>query len=525
MANNENRTKPFELAKLVNSRIHDYARDSLQRFALVFSLGSVAIGLLFAAAVRMFLMCPITRLHCDNSVWFAPLFSSFVGKLSLIIVLSVALLTFVRALCYVYAVFRRLHEFEAVHLQDEKGRAFLRRFWFKVRSISILGLLDRCEIWRKLNSELGLQRVTTPNSQAPEGVNILRTSRIATFKSEDEFIEEFIQVINITEDSLGDDTGNILRDTYRIVQRTLIIDRWYFVRALRLLLCSFILICALNFVFFIGAVFMPGEKLPPEATDRGKTLMLEVARDLIDLDIYKPSKRADLKNLPAIILVPGGRGKNYVVDPNTGIRFKGYNDLATRLAEVGFCVVVFDGRGQGRSEGLRSHEKGLEDLGKVLDYIDGLPEVDSSRISVFGRCGGAVIALHVASKDARIRSVMTWGMPPSFRELDRKGIEERLRQAGVRLKKGAAFLDGEDAVLNIQQPLLVAGGTEDTKWFFINGNAKRQLDMVEAIGKRGASKKVRFEILRGAPHGIDSKHECFNQFVDLVAEWFQDTLK
>ena len=119
---------------------------------------------------------------------------------------------------------------------------------------------------------------------------------------------------------------------------------------------------------------------------------------------------------------------------------------------------------------------------------------------------------------------MTWGMPPSFDEIDRREVEEWLSRAGVRLKKGATFLNGEDVAINIHQPLLVAGGTEDARWFFINKKPKRQLDMIDAISKRGNSKKMRFEVLRGAPHDPDSKDKCFGQFVDLVAEWFNDTL-
>jgi len=530
MGNSGGETEPLELAKLIDSRIHDYAKDSLQRFALLFSMGSVAISLLFAAAVQLFLAYPVHR-FCSGDYWLPYIFSCQPMRIILLVVLSIALFSFAVSLLHVILVFMRLHGFEAVRNKGvdklesaNKWGGLWHILRWRLHPYSIIGRIGVGEIWRYVWSEIERQRMEVqPGPEEKDGgpQNILRTREIASYEDQEKFIAAFKHILQCAE--LGKAVEHILRDAYRIVQRTLIVDRWFFTGAAGWLFSSFVLICIVNFFLFLGGIIMQGEKHVADPFKGKQTKMISVDEQLIDLEIYRPSGKMEAR-WSVVVIAPGGRGKNYVVDPNTGARFRGYNSLASELAKRGFVVLVFDGRGQGRSEGLRSHEAGLVDLRNILDFVERLPEADSTRIGVLGRCGGAAIALHLASKDPRIKSIMTWGMPPRFDELDRGKIERRLSQAGVQLKKGAPFLSGQDAALNVKQPLLVAGGSADTNWFNIDGRIDRQLSMIAAISEHGISTRVRFEVLRGASHEIDRSDEFFPQFVDLAAEWFENTL-
>ena len=117
MPNSGNSIELGELAKLIDSRIHDYARDSLQRFALVFSMGTVAISLLFTVAVRMFLQFPIDRLVCETLNW--PNWAVTIVRYGLLAFLVVALMAFLISFSYVFKVFHHLHGFEAIKVKEK----------------------------------------------------------------------------------------------------------------------------------------------------------------------------------------------------------------------------------------------------------------------------------------------------------------------------------------------------------------------------------------------------------------------
>lgn len=84
---------------------------------------------------------------------------------------------------------------------------------------------------------------------------------------------------------------------------------------------------------------------------------------------------------------------------------------AQRLADKGYIALAFDFRNFGESEGQpRFYENPSlkkEDIKSAVTYLEGLPEVDNTKIGAMGVCAGAMYTLMAASEDTRIRSVVT----------------------------------------------------------------------------------------------------------------------
>lgn len=84
---------------------------------------------------------------------------------------------------------------------------------------------------------------------------------------------------------------------------------------------------------------------------------------------------------------------------------------AQKLANEGFITLAFDFRNFGESEGQpRFYESPAlkkADIENAVTFLEGIPEVDNTKISAFGVCAGAMYTLMAASEDKRIRSVVT----------------------------------------------------------------------------------------------------------------------
>jgi fermentation-respiration switch protein FrsA (DUF1100 family) len=82
---------------------------------------------------------------------------------------------------------------------------------------------------------------------------------------------------------------------------------------------------------------------------------------------------------------------------------------APRFAQLGYTALIFDPRYRGESGGEpRCYENPaakIEDLGAALDYLAGLPDVDTDRLALLGICFGGSYVLPVAADDPRVRAV------------------------------------------------------------------------------------------------------------------------
>jgi pimeloyl-ACP methyl ester carboxylesterase len=102
------------------------------------------------------------------------------------------------------------------------------------------------------------------------------------------------------------------------------------------------------------------------------------------------------KRLPAVLLCHGFAAvKEMLIPP-----------FAEYFARAGFAALTFDYRGFGESEGAAPRivpGEQCADIRNALTYLRSLPEVDPSRVGLWGTSYGGANALTVAAFDARVK--------------------------------------------------------------------------------------------------------------------------
>jgi uncharacterized protein len=92
-------------------------------------------------------------------------------------------------------------------------------------------------------------------------------------------------------------------------------------------------------------------------------------------------------------------------------KFRVYVHLAEMLSKIGIASLRIDFRGSGDSEGSFSEmtlESEVSDAVVALNYLRSRPDVDKSRIGLFGRSVGGTVALMTAKRSGPIKSIATW---------------------------------------------------------------------------------------------------------------------
>src|SRR6516162_3772132 len=113
-------------------------------------------------------------------------------------------------------------------------------------------------------------------------------------------------------------------------------------------------------------------------------------------DLFLPSDYKAGQRRPVIVLCHG-------------IRSLILGDYAKFFAAAGFVALTFDYRGYGGSEGTRRRLIPLEqidDIRNAISYFETLPEVDPTRIGLWGTSFGGANAPYTAAVDMRVRAVV-----------------------------------------------------------------------------------------------------------------------
>lgn len=116
---------------------------------------------------------------------------------------------------------------------------------------------------------------------------------------------------------------------------------------------------------------------------------------------HRPIKK---NHYPTVLMCHGLAGHK------TG-RYRLYVHLAERLSKLGIASLRIDFRGSGDSEGNFSDAtigSEVSDAMLALDYLRHRPDVDPSRIGIFGRSVGGTVALITAQKSRPIKSLAIW---------------------------------------------------------------------------------------------------------------------
>lgn len=241
--------------------------------------------------------------------------------------------------------------------------------------------------------------------------------------------------------------------------------------------------------------------------------------------LFVPSSWCSPQKLPCVIIAPGGEGIINMIEKKENIvpsAIDGLLDLARSLQYSGFIVMAYDGRGMGgyheqlpRSEGERTnHDINLEDVEAVLDFLETIECIDKNRIGAFGQSvGGAAIAFQ-AAKDERLKSLVLWGTPPSYTTCVNEGIID-LKKKG--LDPNCELMDIEKTLLYLHQPVMLAGGSEDKKYFRLDKQKKNFDELIK-------SKIVSLILFKDFKHRIDACYPGFQALTSILVGWFKSTL-
>ena len=133
------------------------------------------------------------------------------------------------------------------------------------------------------------------------------------------------------------------------------------------------------------------------------------------------------------------------------------------FADAGYAVLHFQSRGNGESEGepgwIRPFDQ-IEDLDNAVTYAETRPELDASRIGLFGLGGtGAGNAIYAAAFDERVRCVIAQNVVADgvdwLRRM-RREYEWKEFLARVRANRRRRVLENRDELVDPVEELMVA---------------------------------------------------------------------
>jgi uncharacterized protein len=171
-------------------------------------------------------------------------------------------------------------------------------------------------------------------------------------------------------------------------------------------------------------------------------------------DVFSPD---DLK--------PGDRRAGIVLCHGyTGVKDLYLPDNARVLNQAGYVVLVFDYKGWGDSEGPRSRlapYSRVADVQAALTFLGSLPEVDASRLGIYGTSYGGATVVWTAAIDPRVKCVVSvvgigngtrWmrsvRRPDEFHDLVARADQDRVRQA---VEGKSEFVKREEILLPDRQ--------------------------------------------------------------------------
>ncbi len=148
----------------------------------------------------------------------------------------------------------------------------------------------------------------------------------------------------------------------------------------------------------------------------------------------------------------------------------------------GIALLVLDYRGYGRSEGIPSEEGAYRDAKAAWELLARRPDVDSTRIVLYGRSIGSAVALYLATEHV-VRAVVLDSPFSTGADMAR----QHYRFLPINLMR--LSLDNLERAERLTAPLLVFHGSED----FI-----APVEMGEAVARAGRAEE--FIVVEGAGH-------------------------
>ena len=175
--------------------------------------------------------------------------------------------------------------------------------------------------------------------------------------------------------------------------------------------------------------------------------------------------------LAGVLSLPDGPG------PHPGVvlchGFTGIKELilpyyARRFVEAGFATLAFDYRGFGESDGPRGRlipQEQVNDIRNAITFLEAQPEVDGSRIGLWGTSFGGAHVPYVAGIDDRVKAAVAQvGFGDGERLFRRKADDAQVgvMQAMLAADRRQRVLTGQGALVDPMQLL----SDEDSVTFF-----------------------------------------------------------
>lgn len=225
---------------------------------------------------------------------------------------------------------------------------------------------------------------------------------------------------------------------------------------------------------------------------------------------------------------PSQNGQTIVVMHGFAANRSQVLEVSQMLRDQGFGVFTYDTRAHGESGGkeIGYGEKEVEDLRAAMDWLERRPEVDISRVGVYGFSLGGFIAAREAVSDKRISALVLAGTPSSIFELaeDESGgglkgyLDASLRQLAVKIAGRDRYEhSGYEAVKafgETKRPILFITGAKDE----VVPMARTQKLFEAALDPKAIA------IFETAGHGDYSKADA-QRFQKLVVNHFKRSLE
>lgn len=217
-------------------------------------------------------------------------------------------------------------------------------------------------------------------------------------------------------------------------------------------------------------------------------------------------------------------------------KYRLYVTLAEQLSKIGIASLRIDFRGSGDSEGhfsAMSLDSETRDAVLALNYLKSRPDINKSRIGIFGRSVGGTVAVMAAERAGGIKSMAMWA--PLFngdqwleqwKLLHKKEVSEDFRKENLRVNgqvPGRDFfmqlfnLKMDDHLKQVEEvPMLHIHGEKDD--IVTIDHADKYLN-----GRHRARAENRFIRLPASDHDFSHSKEQVLA-LDETVDWFARTL-
>jgi dipeptidyl aminopeptidase/acylaminoacyl peptidase len=213
-----------------------------------------------------------------------------------------------------------------------------------------------------------------------------------------------------------------------------------------------------------------------------------------------------------------------------------YVHLAESLARVGIASFRFDFRGSGDSEGgfgEMTMQGEIDDTLKAFEYICKQPNINTSRLGIFGRSFGGAIAIYAAERINFVKSIALWApvyngdqWEEQWEKLETQQLDEDTRRELMRINGQMPSLGfyQELITMNLENelhslnkvPLLLIHGEKDP---LVNiSHSERYVDA--RLDAPGDTKFVR---LSHSDHDFTHPDERLHA-TNITCQWFAKTL-